>query len=80
MFEEYDLKIKKLLSGKYGGTKWKEILSDHREKIAQIQHERLVHLLVMIFVGMVMVLFSLAAIISQNIYLTLFCVPLIFLF
>ena len=80
MFEEYDKKINKLLFGKYGGTNWNEILSDHKEKIKQIQHERLIHLLVTIFVGGSMLLTSLASIISPSTYLMYICLPLILLF
>lgn len=54
MFKTYDLKIKKLLLDKPEGTNWEEILDHHKLMIARIQHERLIHLLVTIFVGVVL--------------------------
>jgi hypothetical protein len=56
MFAEYNSVIKKILSGKATGTNWKEVLKYHRLMLARIQHERLIHLLVTIFVGSVMTL------------------------
>ena len=54
MFKKYDLKIKEILAKKPSDTDWKEVLETHKIMIARIQHERLIHLLVMIFVGMIM--------------------------
>lgn len=54
MFKAYDRKIHETLSASADGTDWKKILKNHREMIKTIQHERLIHLLVMIFTGTVM--------------------------
>lgn len=54
MFKKYDLEIKKLLENPTPRTKWDNVLKKHQTMIARIQHERLIHLLVMIFTGMVM--------------------------
>jgi uncharacterized membrane protein len=80
MFKTYDIKIKKILSEKTSDADWKSILEDHREMIAKIQHERLIHLLVTIFVGVVMSIASFATIITRKPDLLIFCIPLFFLF
>lgn len=54
MFKRYDVKIKEVLSKRPSDANWKEILENHQTMIARIQHERLIHLLVMIFVGIIM--------------------------
>lgn len=54
MFTKYDLEIKEILSKNSSETNWKEVLEIHKNMITRIQHERLVHLLVMIFVGIIM--------------------------
>lgn len=54
MFKKYDLEIKETLSKKSSDTNWKEVLDTHKTMIARIQHERLIHLLVMLFVGIIM--------------------------
>ena len=80
MFDIYDLKIKKILSVNNSDTDWKNILENHKEMIAKIQHERLIHLLVTIFVGTVMSISSLIALVTKEIYLIIFCFPLLLLF
>jgi hypothetical protein len=54
MFKKYDLEIKELLSKKPSDANWKDVLETHKIMISRIQHERLIHLLVMIFVGTIM--------------------------
>jgi hypothetical protein len=54
MFKKYDLEIKELLSKKSSNTNWKEVLEIHKTMISRIQHERLVHLLVTLFSGLIM--------------------------
>jgi len=80
MFNEYDLKIKKLLSAKTPDTDWKRVLDDHKEMIGIIQHERLIHLLVTMFVGSIMSASSFIIIMTKKPDLLIFCIPLIFLF
>ncbi|MFH1565824.1 MAG: hypothetical protein ABIB98_01310 [bacterium] len=80
MFKTYNLKIKKLLSEKTSGTDWKSVLENHKEMIAKIQHERLIHLLVTLFVGIIMATSSFIIIITRNPDLLILCIPLIFLF
>jgi hypothetical protein len=80
MFKTYDTKIKKILSEKIPNIHWKNVLEDHREMIAKIQHERLIHLLVTIFVGVIMSISSFITIITKKPDLLIFCIPLLFLF
>jgi hypothetical protein len=80
MFKTYDIKIKKILSEKALNTDWMNVLENHREMIAKIQHERLIHLLVTIFVGTVMSISSFITLITKQQYLLIFCIPLFFLF
>ena len=80
MFKTYDIKIKKILSEKTGKADWKNVLEYHQTMIKRIQHERLIHLLVTIFVGVVMSTSAFITIITQKPDLLIFCVPLLFLF
>jgi len=80
MFKEYDATIKKLLISESTETDWKKVLESHREMIAIIQHERLIHLLVTIFVGLAMLFTSLAAIITEKLFLLVLSFPLLILF
>ena len=80
MFKDYDRKIKEILSTGALETDWKNILENHKEMIALIQHERLIHLLITIFVGISMLLVCLTTIITENPLLVFLDVPLIALF
>lgn len=80
MFKEYDKTIKKILSEDQEGIKWEVVLEDHKSKLAQIQHERLIHLLVTIFVGISMLLCVLTTIITGKPYLLCLDFPLLILF
>jgi uncharacterized membrane protein len=80
MFKTYDLQIKKILSAKNSDTNWKDTLNDHKEMITKIQQERLIHLLVTIFVGLVTVASSFIAVITKETFFSIFSIPLIFLF
>ena len=52
MFKKYNLEITKILEEKKENVDWKNILSKHKLMIARIQHERFIHLIVTIFVGL----------------------------
>ncbi len=80
MFEVYDKKIKQLINSKSKETSWADVLSTHREMISLIQHERLIHLLVMIFVGIVMAMSCFATILSSAPSLIILDLPLMVLF
>jgi len=80
MFKIYDEKIKKILSDKVLNTDWKEILKHHQRMISLIQHERLIHLLVTIFVGLIMSIGAFITIIIQASTLLIFVVSLFALF
>jgi len=80
MFKIYDEKIKKILSDKVLNTDWKEILKHHQRMISLIQHERLIHLLVTIFVGLIMSIGAFITIIIQASTLLIFEVSLFALF
>ena len=64
MFKEYDKKVKNILSSNSNTNDWAAILEDHTTKISQIQHERLIHLLVTIFVGIAALLCILTTLIT----------------
>jgi len=66
MFKTYDEKIKKTLSEKVLNVDWKEILKQHQRMILRIQHERLIHLLVTMFVGLVMSIGAFITVITQK--------------
>jgi len=80
MFKTYDIEVKKLLSTKSSSADWKGILENHKVMILRIQHERLIHLMVTIFVGIVLSASVFVTIITKELYLLIFCVPLLFLF
>ena len=61
-------------------TDWGQLLDYHQIMISRIQHERLIHLLVTIFVGLVMSFTSLITIVTQTTMLLFICIPLIVLF
>jgi hypothetical protein len=80
MFKTYDSQIKKLLSEKNSKINWKNVLENHKSMIAKIQHERLIHLLVTIFVGTIMSASAFITIITKQPDLIIFFIPLTFLF
>jgi hypothetical protein len=80
MFKSYNVRIKNILSEKPIDVDWDTILQDHRDMIAKIQHERLIHLLVTIFVGLVMSSSAFITIITGKTDLLFVCIPLLFLF
>ena len=80
MFKKYNLEIVKILEGGKMDGNWKDVLMRHRLMLARIKHERLIHLLVMIFVGLCFVLSFLVAILSYNILLSVLTLILMILF
>jgi uncharacterized membrane protein len=80
MFKKYDSQIKQILSEKSAETDWKSVLEKHKEMTAKIQHERLIHLLVMIFVGVVMSISFFAFFMTKDTVLLYIFTPLLFLF
>lgn len=80
MLKEYDSEIKTLLSAKDNSSNWDEIYKKHKFMLKTIRHERLIHLLVTLFVGIVMSMSFFATIISGLLYLALLDVPLLMLF
>jgi len=80
MFKAYDEKIKKTFSEKALNIDWKEILEHHQRMISRIQHERLMHLLVTIFVGLVMSIGAFITVIIQKPDLLIFVIFLLVLF
>lgn len=61
-------------------TNWRQILENYQTMLVWIQHERLIHLLITIFVGTVMIFSFFAALLTKESYLLIFSIPLIFLF
>ena len=80
MFKEYSLEIKIVLEPKGNPVDWEKIHKRHKLMIKRIQHERLMHLIVTVFVGLAMTISCLATITSGVAYLVLLDVPLIILF
>lgn len=80
MFKDYQESTKELLSSKPKNTNWIDVLQRHKEMITIIQHERIIHLLVTIFIGTVMSISFLATIITKEAYMLLLDTPLLFLF
>lgn len=50
---------------------WREILENHREMIKFMQHERLIHLLVTLFFGLLFILMTMFLLISPTIIILL---------
>lgn len=76
----YDSKIKDMLVKKSSDVDWENVLKHHKTMIARIQHERLIHLIVTVFVGLVLSVTSLVTIATVNSNLLIFCALLLFLF
>jgi len=76
MFKSYDSKIRELLSKKHSDVDWKGVLEFHKTMLARIQHERLIHLLVMIFVGLITVMTTFIMISTQKADLFIVSIPL----
>ena len=66
MFKKYDEEIIKIISDKSSTNDWKKILEKHRRMISYIQHERLIHIIVTMFVGLVMSIGAFITIIIQK--------------
>ena len=80
MFKSYDQEIKKILAGNNSQTDWAKVLENHRAMLKRIQHERLIHLLVTIFVGMTASISAFIALATKTTTLLLICLPLLMLF
>lgn len=80
MFKEYNTQIKKLLSSGSQNPDWEKTLESHRLMLSRIRDERLIHLLVTIFVGIIMALASFLIILTGNLPLLWLAVPLLILF
>lgn len=80
MFKTHQQTIIKILADQSAKIDWQKALIQHQRMVARIQHERLIHLLVTIFVGLVLTISSLTMIVSLRIELLLLVVPLLILF
>jgi hypothetical protein len=80
VFKTYNIKIKKILANGAGSQDWKKTLETHKLMIMRIQHERLIHLLVTIFVGIVMTASFLVTVTTGKIILAILDIPLLALF
>ena len=80
MFKEYDKKIHEMLGECSDKIEWLSVHENHRYMISLIQHERLIHLLVTIFVGIGMILCVLTTLVTELEYLLLLDIPLLALF
>lgn len=79
MFKDHQKYLDKILDNE-SVENWENILKLHKEMVAIIQHERLIHLLVTFFVGVVMSMSFIATIITEKAYLLFLDIPLLFLF
>ena len=79
MFKDYQKQVEKILENE-SSDNWEDTLKLHKEMVAIIQHERLIHLLVTFFVGVVMSMSFIATIITEKAYLLFLNIPLLFLF
>lgn len=57
-----------------------EVISEHITQIKIFQHERLIHLIVTTFVGIISILFFIVGVITQNIILLFLFILTLFLF
>jgi len=80
MFKTYDKKIGEMLLEKNSEYNWDKVLEHHRTMIFRIQHERLIHLLVTIFVGLVMSSAAFITLATKNTYLIIIVILLTGLF
>lgn len=80
MFKDYDAKIKDILLSPQPKADWKSIYSEHKFMLQTIRHERKIHLLVTIFVGIVMSMSFFVTIISEKLYMLFLNIPLLLLF
>lgn len=80
MFKEYNKRIDKIILGEGKNLNWKKTLEYHQKMLLRIQHERMIHLLVTIFVGLIMSIASFVIIVTQKIDLIIFVAFLFVLF
>ena len=80
VFREYNQKIKKILLKNNSKIDWRKIFKYHQKMILRIQHERLIHLLVTMFVGIIMIISVFISIVINNQILAIFSLLLIILF
>lgn len=80
MFKNYDEKIGKILLSDKTDTNWKTVYEEHNFMLQTIRHERMIHLLVTIFVGMIMSMSFFVTIISEKSYTLFLGIPLLVLF
>jgi hypothetical protein len=76
----HDKTMLELISNKPLNTNWENVLAQHRTMIDRIQHERLIHLMVTIFVGLTTFIGALTAIVTKELVLLLISTPLLCLF
>ncbi|MDD5888615.1 MAG: hypothetical protein PUC82_03915 [bacterium] len=77
--KDYLTKIDNILNEKQIKNK-EELLRDHLTQISFFQHERLIHLLVTIFVGIMAILFFIAGILNSSISCLILFACLLILF
>lgn len=80
MFDKYDKEIKDTLKNNSDESNWEKILSYHQLMIRRIQHERLIHLIVTVFVGVCLILSLFTSVMILNIYLGVLAIILLILF
>ena len=80
MLKKYDKTIKNIIAANNQTENWVKVLENHKTMLLQIQHERLIHLLVTIFVGNAMLMCILTMVITLRLYLVYLDFPLLILF
>jgi hypothetical protein len=66
MWDDHQKLLLKVLADNKPKTDWENLLIIHNEKIAYLQHERLVHLLVMLTVGLATMVLMVVTILTQQ--------------
>ncbi len=80
MFKKYDKEIKDLTLENKGRDELKKILKRHLLLISFIQHERLVHLIITVFVGTMLCIFFVATVLIKSTILAILTLILLILF
>lgn len=80
MFKNYDKEVNKIVLEDKDKKEWGEILVNHKMMLARIQKERLIHLIVTVFVGIVLTLILITTIIFKSLMFFVLSVILLILF
>lgn len=80
MLKQHDKELSEVINSETDEKTLKTFLKHHRRMVKIIQHERLIHLIVMVFVGLSMTMTCLAATLVANLLLIILSILLMVLF